>query len=330
MMLHPGRPPEPHDLLRAWETAPAVTLPLLALAAAWGIGARRVWARAGRWHGVRRRDAALFAAGWLALAVALVSPLHALGGALFSAHMAQHELLAAVAAPLLVLARPEAALAWALPARWRQPAAALGTGALGDALRALTRPLAAWWLHAAALWLWHLPGPYQATLRSDLAHAAQHASFLGTALLLWWALLRGPRLSRGAAVAYLWGATVQTGALGALFAVTRHLLYPAYAASTGAWGLTPMEDQALGGMIMWMPGGLPYLLAGLWLMAGWLEERPAAAVQAGLRPAVLGREPTSRAERGEVENRVERSYAPRGVENRGPKGRPHPQSSEQV
>ena len=290
MLLHPGRPPEPHDLLTAWETSPAVTLPLLALALAYGVGARRVWDRAGRWRGVRKAHAALFAAGWVVLAVALVSPLHALGGALFSAHMTQHELLAAVAAPLLVLARPEAALAWALPERWRPTVGTLSGGPLGRTLHLLSRPLVAWWLHAAALWLWHVPAAYQLTLRSELAHFAQHASFLGTALLFWWALLRGPRLSRGVAVAYLWGATVQTGALGVLFVVTRHLLYPAYAASTGAWGLTPLEDQALGGMIMWIPGGLSYLLAGLWLMADWLND--------GSRPPALGPRPPAAESRG--------------------------------
>ena len=281
MLLHAGQPLRPHDLWSAWELDPLFTIPLAATALLHAVGTRRVWARAGAGRGVSRAQVAAFWAGWAALAVALVTPLHPLGEVLFSAHMTQHELMMVVAAPLLVVARPLAALAWGLPRRWRAALGAVGRApGVGPSWRWLTAPLVAWAVHLAALLVWHVPSLYQATLRSDLAHGAQHASFLGSGLLFWWALLAGPRAGRGAAVAWLFGASIVTGAFGALLTFSQSLWYPDYAATTAPWGLLPLDDQRLGGIIMWIPGGLSYLLAALWLMAGWLRERPAAALVA--------------------------------------------------
>jgi cytochrome c2 len=104
-------------------------------------------------------------------------------------------------------------------------------------------------------------------------HSLQHISFLGTALLFWWTIFktRGSELGYGGAVFYLFATALQTGALGALLAFSSSLWYPAYAASTGPWGLTPLEDQQLGGLIMWIPGSIPYLVAGLYMFARWLR-----------------------------------------------------------
>jgi cytochrome c oxidase assembly factor CtaG len=286
-MLHPGAPIAPHDLWSAWELDPLFTVPLAASAALFAVGTRRLWARAGTGRGVTRGQALAFALGWLSLAIALISPLHPMGSVLFSAHMTQHELLMVVAAPLLVLARPLVALAWALPPHWRRPATAwTRTPGVAAPWRFLTTPIHAWWIHAVALGAWHVPSLYQATLRSDAVHGLQHASFFGSALLFWWALLRARRAGRGAAVGYLFGASLATGALGALLTFANSLWYPAYAATTGPWGLTPLDDQRLGGMIMWMPGGLSYMLAALWLFGGWLREP--AAPRAAAAPATIG------------------------------------------
>ena len=272
-MLHADAPLAPHDLWSAWAVDPLFTLPLAASAALYARGVRRLWARAGRGRGVTRLEAAAFWAGWASLAVALVSPLHPLGEVLFSAHMTQHELLMVVAAPLLVLGRPLVPAVWALPPRWRRAVGAWGrTPWVAAPWRRLTAPMTAWWVHAAALWLWHVPALYQSTLRSDAMHAVQHACFFGSAIVFWWALLRARRAGRGAAVAYLFAATLATGVLGALLTFATSLWYPAYAATTAPWGLMPLEDQRLGGMIMWMPGGLSYMLAALWLFAAWLRE----------------------------------------------------------
>jgi cytochrome c2 len=128
-------------------------------------------------------------------------------------------------------------------------------------------------LHAAALWVWHIPRLFQATLTSELAHAWQHLSFFGTALCFWWALLYGRQERQGYGVAVLAVCTtaLHSSLLGALLTFAPTPWYPAYVHTTAAWGLTPLEDQQLGGLIMWIPAGVVYLLAALALSAGWLH-----------------------------------------------------------
>jgi putative membrane protein len=138
----------------------------------------------------------------------------------------------------------------------------------------LTAPFNAWLLHGAALWIWHLPAAYQAAVASETVHALQHASFLGTALLFWYALVHGRegRMGYGASVFYLFATAMHSGGLGALLTLGRRAWYPVYGAATAAWGLTPLEDQQLAGLIMWIPAGASYLVAGLLLLAAWMRE----------------------------------------------------------
>ncbi len=216
-----------------------------------------------------------FLGGWITLVVALLSPLHPWGSMLFSAHMTQHELLMLVAAPLLVLGRPLIPFLWALPrpitlsltrsAKWRVWRAAWAL---------ITAPFAAWLIHAIVLWVWHIPALFQATLHDEFVHALQHISFLGSALLFWWAVIHGRQraMGFGAAVLYMFTTALHSGLLGALLTFARRAWYPAYNSSTFAWGLTPLQDQQLGGLIMWIPAGVVYIIAGLVLFAGWLRE----------------------------------------------------------
>ncbi|HEX9937422.1 MAG TPA: cytochrome c oxidase assembly protein [Longimicrobium sp.] len=274
-LAHPGRPVEPHDLWTAWAWEPWIVAGLLLSAWMYSRGVERVWRRSGVGRGIRRWQAGCFAAGWATLLVAMVSPLHPLGAALFSAHMVQHELLMVVAAPLLVLGRPVIPFLWALPVGWRRRVGRWGkTGPVRAGWRAGTSPFAAWLLHGAAIWLWHLPALYQSTLRSEWMHTLQHASFLGTALLFWWALVHGRkgRMGYGAAVFYLFATAMHSGGLGALLTFTSRAWYPAYGSAAAAWGLTPLEDQQLAGLIMWVPAGISYLVAGLLLIAAWMRE----------------------------------------------------------
>jgi cytochrome c oxidase assembly factor CtaG len=119
-----------------------------------------------------------------------------------------------------------------------------------------------------------VPVLFEATLVSDLAHSLQHLTFLGTALLFWWALLCGHGRDRfGLGVFYLFTTVIHTGALGALLTFSERLWYPLYAATTMPWGLTPLEDQQLGGLIMWVPASASYIVAGLALMGIWLQDR---------------------------------------------------------
>lgn len=246
-------------------------LGLLAVATLYAFGARRI-GRGRRWTAARRIQALAFWCGWATLAIALISPLHRLGATLLSAHMAQHELLMIVAAPLLAWARALAVMLWALPPSSRR-AIGRGIARLRPAWRAVSRIDIAWLLHAAAIIVWHVPALYDRTLVSEGFHALQHTSFLVTALLFWWSVLPAAARSRrhGPAILSLFSTMVYTGGLGALLTLSRTTWYPGYGDGARLWGLTPLEDQQLAGLIMWVPGSISYLLATLWLMAAWLR-----------------------------------------------------------
>ncbi|HEX6627089.1 MAG TPA: cytochrome c oxidase assembly protein [Gemmatimonadaceae bacterium] len=270
---HTGTAVQPHDVWSAWSLEPIVIVGLVLSSVLYAVGVARLWKK-DVGAGIRIWEAAAFAAGLIAAVIALVSPLHALGAVLFSAHMTQHELLISICAPLLIIGRPLIPFLWALPPSWRRRLGGLlRDNRVSQAWRTFTLPTVAFSLHAIALWVWHLPGPYQSTLNSELMHSLQHVSFLGTALLFWWTILktRGSELGYGAAVFYLFATALQTGALGALLTFAPRLWYPAYAATTAPWGLTPLEDQQLGGLIMWIPGSVPYLIAALAIFARWLR-----------------------------------------------------------
>jgi putative membrane protein len=250
-----------------------VIVPLAVSLALYTTGVARLWARAGRGRGVHVWQVACFAAAWLLLAAALVGPLHWLGGRLFAAHMIEHEILMALAAPLLVVARPIGAILWALPAQWRRGLGGLAQKpALAAVWSRLTDPLIATILHGIALWTWHIPAFYEAALASSRLHWLQHLSFLATALLFWWSLLRGRARERGygLAVLYLFATSLHTGFLGILLALARQPLYPVQTRTALEWGLTPLEDQQLAGLIMWVPAGLVYAVAALALAGIWI------------------------------------------------------------
>ncbi len=255
-----------------WSFEPWVVCCLALSSALYAVGVTRLWLHAGHGRGISRAQAAAFAAGWLFLVVALVSPLDSLGAQLFSAHMVQHETLMLLAAPMLVLGRPLAAWAWALPMPWRR-----GVGAFFHSRgwrvpwRIVTGALAAWLLHAAALWLWHLPALFEAALANEAIHTFQHLTFLFTALLFWWSVLGATtRRDRGIALVSLLTTFVHTGALGALLTLARTHWYPSYAATAPAFHLSPLQDQQLGGLIMWIPAGAIYLVSGLVLATRWM------------------------------------------------------------
>jgi len=277
MLLHAGAPL--HHWWEGWDWAPAIVLPLAGSGILYARGVRELWREhAGR--GVERWEASSFAVGWVVAALALVSPLHALSEQLFLAHMLQHELLMAVAAPLLVLGQPLVPSLWGLPREGRHRVGAFMRHPMVHATsRSLGKPLGAFALHALAIWLWHAPALFQATLESDIVHALQHVSFLGTALLFWWSILHArvtPGAARGTgfglAVLLLFATTLHTGALGALLTFSRTLWYPAYGSAAASWGLTALEDQQLAGLLMWIPASVSYLVAALWLFARWLRE----------------------------------------------------------
>ncbi len=253
-----------------WSWEPTIVAPLVLLLGMYGMGAiRRGHLMVLRWRHLS------FLTGWGTLAFALTSPIHELGEQLFSAHMLQHEILILISAPLVSAAHPGATCLWAFAPKHRSDLGGwVHRMERTEAVQFLSRPLVAWILEAAALWIWHIPSLYQATLRSDWVHAAQHLSFFLTAVLFWSALYGVSRsaMSYGSATIYVFGTAVHCSALGALLTFSTVLWYPAYMATTARWGLSPLQDQQLGGVIMWVPSGVVFIVIGLSLFAKWIFE----------------------------------------------------------
>lgn len=214
---------------------------------------------------------ACFAGGVLALMLALIWPLDALGEHSLAAHMAQHMLLMLVAPPLLLLGRP-------LP-RWLRAAptlASLARKVRSGPLRHLTQPSLAFVLHALAIWAWHAPRLYELAAADAALHRLEHLCFFGSGLLFWWVIVRAGTargVGHGTAVILVLSTLMHTGLLGALLSLAPVPLYPGYAAAAGPHALT---DQQLAGLIMWVPGSFGYLLAGVVLAAGWLQRSSGA------------------------------------------------------
>ena len=257
---------------------------LVLFAAIYARGAREVLLRSTRARSAFKKRLSWTVAGFVVLVVALLSPLHHLSESLFSAHMIQHELLMVVAAPLIVIGRPTPFLLWGLPRKARTLA--------GSLLSVEPTPLAAFLLHSAALWVWHYPKFFDASVTNDFVHALQHLSFFGTALIFWWAIFysRARKGGEGNAIVYLFLTGIHTTLLGALLSFTDSVTYTAYNdAGTHLWGLTVNEDRQLGGIIMWVPGGIVYMVAALALMMKWISESGArvAKTQALMRTVAV-------------------------------------------
>jgi putative membrane protein len=238
-------------------------------------GLRALRASAGPDHGIRGIEVGSFFAGQLALLVALVSPVDRLSDILFSAHMTQHEIIMLVAPPLIVLGRPWVPAMWALPPQIRARVGhALVRRGLLRLWRGFSVPLATVLLHGLVVWIWHVPELFEAALRSEAVHAVQHASFFATAALFWWAILRGRygRLGYGLAVAFVFVTAMHTSLLGALITMASSVWYPLYATRGEPWAVDVPEDQALAGIVMWVPSGVLLTLVALALFACWLGE----------------------------------------------------------
>jgi cytochrome c oxidase assembly factor CtaG len=257
----------------AWSLEPTVSLPLLLVAAVYATGTLRLWRRAGIGHGVGTRQVISFGAGLIVIGLALLSPLDAVADELVSAHMVQHLLLIVVAPPLLVLGAPYAVLLWAIPRSQRRP--------LAQALRRVhpawvvfSAPLVVVALNVAVIWVWHLPALYDAAVQNDLVHGTEHACFLGASLLLWWTLVHAGERGRpgyGSGIVIVFITAMQSTILGALFTFARTPWYPIYLSRTDAWHLTPLQDQQLAGVIMWIPAGSVYIGAVCVLFLAWLR-----------------------------------------------------------
>jgi putative membrane protein len=243
-----------------------------ALLYARGVGS--LWRKAGVGRGIRRGESMRFALGWAALAASLLSPVDEWTHRSFAVHMLQHELLMVVAAPLIVLGRPLEAWTWAVSSSTQRfIAQAMRDSSLRRIGHLATLSSVAWIVHALALWLWHAPVLFRAALHSPLWHIVQHSCFFFSAIAYWWSVFGGrARLPRGSAIASLFTTMLHTSALGALLTFSQSPWYGVD--GSRLFGLSALEDQQLGGLVMWVPGGLPYLIAGLLIVTRWMSPMP--------------------------------------------------------
>jgi putative copper resistance protein D len=250
-----------------------VLVPALALgaSAAWYLTqARRPPARVPSWR------VASFLVGIAVVIVALASPLGGLVQRSFTAHMVQHLLLTAVAAPLLVLGRPLTVALRSAPGRgW------VRRGVRSSAFGVLTHPVVAWVTFVGTMYVVHLGPLYEAALRSPAWHAAEHILFLATAVLFWLPVAgetpAPSRLGHGARLLYLALAMPAEGFLALAIFSASHVLYPAYGASGG------IEDQRAAAALLWIVGDLVLLAAVVLSALSWKadEEARQRRIEAG-------------------------------------------------
>jgi cytochrome c oxidase assembly factor CtaG len=255
--------------LRSWPFDPWVLFGLLLTAAIYWRG----------WQTLHHRDAqrwtigqlAAFMAGLSSLFLALASPIEPFAALLLQVHMLQHLLLMMIAPPLLWLGAPLFPLLRGLP----QPIRTFWVGpflrwrTLRHLAQALTHPVPALVIFTAAAWFWHLPKAYEIALSSSGWHYLQHACFFGAALLFWYPVIRPypsrPRWSRWLLIPYLILADLQNTLLCALLTFSDRPFYAYYANGPRLGNLSPLEDQAAAGVLMWVPGSLAFLLPLFWI-----------------------------------------------------------------
>jgi len=259
------------DVLFQWTLDP---LPLLGIVLA---GAAYLWAvrHVNRAHPANRQPVHrswLFGGGLAAIGVALLSPIEAYEGMLFSVHMIQHMLLELVAAPLLLAGAPIT-----LTLRAANPPLRRGLLRIlhSRVVRVVSFPVVAWILFAAVNWGWHFSMLYDDALENQALHYLQHASFLGAALLFWWPVVGADpspwRLPHPARLLYLFLAMPQNSFLGVALMSASTVLYPHYLTNMRVWGLAPLDDQALGGVIMWVVGDLAFLAGMMVVVVLWMR-----------------------------------------------------------
>jgi putative membrane protein len=259
-----ARPTGPYEW--GWSLHPSVLIGtgLLGALYFWGIGPLR--RRLGLGPPPAAWQVASFSGGLLVLLFSLNGPMHDLSDYyLFSAHMVQHLLLTLLLPPLLIAGTP----GWLLRPLLQRPA-------VRAVARVLTKPVVAALLYSATIAVWHLTPFYELMMRNHDVHIATHLMFIVAATILWWPVMSPapelPRLPYGMGMLYLFLVGIPMQFVAAMITLSDQVLYPWYSVAPRTWGLTPLEDQQLGGLLMWVPGNLWMFLAIGVLFFMWARE----------------------------------------------------------
>lgn len=265
-------------LFLSWDLRPQVIITLLLAGGTYARGWWRLRSRGVSQHSLANMwRLVAYLSGLLILGVALMSPIDVLGGQLFFMHMIQHLLLVMIVPPLLLLANPLPFFMWGLPVPARHQVGRLLSrrSAFRRGLYTLTAPGLVWMAFVAFLLGWHDPSAYNAALRSNLIHDLEHLTFFGAAMLFWWLVIgAGPRfrsLSPGVRLALLLVTVPVNMAAGVVIAFAAQPIYTYYTTVPRLWGISVLLDQMIGGVIMWIPGSMMYLLAALIIISHLIQ-----------------------------------------------------------
>ena len=289
------------DFFSRWSLLDPLAVVVLLLAVMYSLGLARISLRLGRVPVSRRRITAAYTA-MTVLFLALAGPFDGFATESFWVHMLQHLLITLVAAPLILLASPMPVYLWSLPGTVRVGAGELlrSKGPVRQTLSRLTYPWVSVPLYVLTLYIWHFPPAFTAALENPYVHYLQHFSFFVTAALFWWPLI-GPapvrsKLSYPQRLVYLLVVVTPTALLGAIITLSGSVLYDTYLDSPGHWGMTPIEDQAMAGVLQWVPGNFAYLAALTGIFFTWAakEEKGAFVAQPGSRRTPRRRPPSPR------------------------------------
>ena len=271
-------------ILLSWNWRLDVILPLLLLGILYTVGWQRLKTRTSRRkHGrshqlVKGWRLAAYLTGLFFVGLALLSPIDSLGGQLFFMHMIQHLLMIMIAPPLLLVANPMPFILWGLPPAWRKK---VGRGlskllhrksGFRQGVRFATAPGIVWLVWVISVFGWHDPQAYQAAIRLEWLHDVEHLFFFISSMTFWWLVTgAGPHIHKQMGIwgriAFVLIAVPPNMALGAVLAFVGRVVYPYYEAVPRLWGLTAVTDQQIGGVIMWIPGSMMFILAALILIA---------------------------------------------------------------
>jgi putative membrane protein len=289
-----------------WTIHWSTVVGLAALGALYLWGARRIQAKraaAGRdvpTLGVGQQIA--FFSGLLVIFASLNGPLHDLSDYyLFSAHMVQHLLLSLAVPPLLLAGTP----GWLL-----RPL--LDNRIIGAVARAITKPIRCFIIFNVVITLWHLPPLYNTAMAYHPVHIVQHLTLIAASVLMWWPFLSPlpelPRLAYPGQMLYCFLMVIPMSIVAIYIAMADHVLYPAYSIAPRVWDISPLSDQQIGGLIMWVPGGLLFYVVMTFVFFKWAgrDTDSTAGAQVDWRPSRTGR-PAVPASRPPVTVRQDRS-----------------------
>jgi cytochrome c oxidase assembly factor CtaG len=281
--------------LQSWSWEPSVLVGLALAAGLYALGWRRLRRKCGRGAGPAPWRAWCYGGGLATIALALLSPIAVYGSLFFFMHMIQHLLLLMLAAPLLWLGAPLVPVLWGLPRGLRRELGRVFVPGhpLQRVGHALTHPPVAAVLYVGTIAFWHVPAFYDAAQGRTAIHDLEHAMFLGTALLYWWPIVHPSggrrRLGYGLAIPYLLPPFLEGILIGAPLTFAGRPVYDTYRRVPRVWDLSVVGDQQLGGLIMWVPGGMMYLVPLVALLVLLLNQEERSAAPPGRAAGAQGR-----------------------------------------